>query len=83
MGRGLSRHPQPSFSGIADSAAIILATHIRLHKDRLKLYIKELGTLAVAAMLVAVAVACCLFFLFNPQSSTVEKDWRDRSSCRF
>jgi hypothetical protein len=48
---------------------------LRLHKDRLNFYIKELGTLAFAAVLVAVAVACCLFFLLSPQSSTVEKDW--------
>jgi hypothetical protein len=48
---------------------------LRLQKERWSFFVKEMGTLGFAAILVAVAVACCLVFLFNPQSSAVEKEW--------
>ncbi len=48
---------------------------LRLHKERLSFYFKELGTLVFAAILVIVVVICCLVFLFNSQSAPAEKDW--------
>ena len=48
---------------------------LRLQKERWNFFVKEMGTLAFAALLVAAAVICCLFFLFSSQSSPVEKDW--------
>ena len=48
---------------------------LRLHKERLFFYFKDLGTMGFSALVVSVAVFCCLVFLFNPQSAPVEKDW--------
>jgi hypothetical protein len=48
---------------------------LRLHKERLNFYFKDLGTLGFSALLVSVAVTCCLVFLFNSQSAPAEKDW--------
>ena len=48
---------------------------LRLHKERLNFYFKDLGTLGFSALLVCVAVICCLVFLFNPQASAAEKEW--------
>jgi hypothetical protein len=48
---------------------------LRLHKERVSFYIKEVGTPGFAAALVVVAVICCLWFLFSPQSSATEREW--------
>ena len=48
---------------------------LRLHKERLSFYFKELGTLVFATILVIVVVICCLGLLFNSQSAPAEKDW--------
>ena len=46
---------------------------LRLHKERLSFYFKELGALGFSALLVIVAMICCLVFLFNPKASATEK----------
>jgi hypothetical protein len=48
---------------------------LRLHKERVGFYVKEVVTPGFAAALVIVAVICCLVFLFGPQSSAAEKQW--------
>jgi len=48
---------------------------LRIEKERVGFYFKELGTLVFAAILVIVVVICCLVFLFNSQSAPAEKDW--------
>ncbi|MGO9597089.1 MAG: hypothetical protein ACLP7Q_03615 [Isosphaeraceae bacterium] len=48
---------------------------LRLHKERWSFYVKELVTPAFAALIVIVAVTCCLWFLFNSQSAAAEKEW--------
>jgi len=46
---------------------------LRLHKERLSFYFKDLGALGFSALLVIVAMICCLVFLFNPKASVAEK----------
>jgi len=48
---------------------------LRLHKERLSFYFKDLGTLGFSILLVIVTVICCLVFLFNPKASAAEKAW--------
>jgi hypothetical protein len=46
---------------------------LRLHKERWTFYVKDLATLGFSALLVIVAMICCLVFLFDPKASAAEK----------
>ncbi len=56
---------------------------LRLHKERLSFYFKELGTLVFAAILVIVVVICCLVFCSTLNLLRPKRTGLDQSSWRY